>query len=583
MKILIKMQIKKKFSNLIVLSSILILLSLSPILLYSTNTLIGSTKTPFNKESPKTSGFWNLPFIHVNNNWSDTASTYDWCTGSGSWSDPYIIENVTIDAGADGSCIIIQNSNDYFLINNCTLINSGTSGYDAGITLNQANNGRIEKTNCSTNYLGIYLHMSENNTIDSNIINSNLGSGIVLYHSKNNTFIGNNESGSWYYGLFINSVSDNNRIIGNTFNYNTGAATYGDGIRIVGSVNCTIYGNTLRHNEKGLIIDNNAHNNTVENNLIKDNIDYGILINNNTKSSIDNKIYNNQIENPAGINGYDNGTNTQWSLGTLGNYWHDYPFDDLDDDGIGDTPYNIPGWSNAKDYFPIWDDGDDINPTISINSPSGGSLFGTDAPTYSLNIFDLNLNQSWYTLNSTTTRYFFTPTNGINVVPIDETGWDSFSDGSMLMAFYVNDSGGNLASVSNAIVKDAINPTITLNSPLGDTTFGSDAPEFNLTIYDLNLIDAWYTIGSSVTQYSFSPINGINVIQINESCWDALPEGSITINFFVSDTVGNIHSIQVIINKDLPDPVIPFGNYYILFLGIGIVSILLVEHKKRKK
>ena len=228
-----------------------------------------------------------------------------------------------------------------------------------------------------------------------------------------------------------------------------------------------------------------------------------------------------------------------------------------------------------------------MNPTISINSPSGGSLYGTDAPTYSLNIFDLNLNQSWYTLNSTATRYFFTPTNGVNIVAIDETGWDSFSDGSMLMTFYVNDSGGNPASVSNAIVKDATNPTITLNSPLGGTTFGSDAPEFNLTIYDINLIDAYYTIGSSVIQYSFSPINGINVIQIDESSWDALPEGSITINFFVSDTVGNIHTIQVIINKDLssssPEPAIPFGNYYILFLGVGIVSILLVERKKRKK
>ena len=247
---------------------------------------------------------------------------------------------------------------------------------------------------------------------------------------------------------------------------------------------------------------------------------------------------------------------------------------------VNDSDGNIASDSNAIIK-------DTTNPTISINSPSGGSLFGADAPTYNLNIFDLYLNSSWYTLNSSATRYFFTPSNGINVVAIDETGWDSFSDGAMLMTFYVNDSAGNTANVSNVIIKDATNPTIMLNSPLGGTTFGSDAPVFNLTIYDLNLHDAWYTIGSSVTQHPFSPSNGINFIQIDESSWDALTEGSITINFFVDDTVGNIHTIQVIITKELPSsssgPAIPFGNYFILFLGIGIVMMLLVERKKRKK
>jgi hypothetical protein len=82
-----------------------------------------------NLKIPTTSGWWNnFTFIHINGNWS-TAVGYEWCTGDGSWGNPYIIENITIDASssATGSGIYIQNSkNDYFIINNCTVFNAGS-------------------------------------------------------------------------------------------------------------------------------------------------------------------------------------------------------------------------------------------------------------------------------------------------------------------------------------------------------------------------------------------------------------------------------------------------------------------------
>ena len=46
--------------------------------------------------------------IHVNANWSATESTYDWCTGAGTSGNPYVIENVTIDAQGKGTCIDIH-------------------------------------------------------------------------------------------------------------------------------------------------------------------------------------------------------------------------------------------------------------------------------------------------------------------------------------------------------------------------------------------------------------------------------------------------------------------------------------------
>ena len=50
-------------------------------------------------------------------------------------------------------------------------------------------------------------------------------------------------------------------------------------------------------------------------------------------------------------------SNNQWDNGTIGNYWADYPGLDLNDNGIGDTPYIISGTARSLDNFPIWDDG----------------------------------------------------------------------------------------------------------------------------------------------------------------------------------------------------------------------------------
>ena len=53
------------------------------------------------------SAIWTLSFIHIGNNWSLTEQTYDWCTGEGTLDNPYIIEDVEIDAGGIGSAILL--------------------------------------------------------------------------------------------------------------------------------------------------------------------------------------------------------------------------------------------------------------------------------------------------------------------------------------------------------------------------------------------------------------------------------------------------------------------------------------------
>ena len=111
-----------------------------------------------NVERPKTSGFWTPNFIWVDDNWSDTSDNKDWCSGSGTYEDPYVISNCIIDGdnSVTGSCILIQNTNEYFQIINCTLYDSSVIGIrDAGISLDRVENGTITKCNITGNKYGI--------------------------------------------------------------------------------------------------------------------------------------------------------------------------------------------------------------------------------------------------------------------------------------------------------------------------------------------------------------------------------------------------------------------------------------------
>ncbi len=101
-------------------------------------------------KNPKTSEFWNVPFIHINGNWSATNISYPWCYGSGKINDPYVIENVSITlTSTSHHGIVIQNSTiDYFVINNCTITGFNKLATD-GIVLMDSNNGTIINNNAT--------------------------------------------------------------------------------------------------------------------------------------------------------------------------------------------------------------------------------------------------------------------------------------------------------------------------------------------------------------------------------------------------------------------------------------------------
>ena len=173
-------------------------------------------------------------------NWASTVASEPWCSGSGIWTDPYIIQNVTIDLQeATGSCISIIHSNVYFQIRNCILLNSGWVIFNsAGIYLDNTNNGQLLSNNCSNHsYNGITLFQSDNNTISGNFASNNQN-GIELDYSDYNTITGNAPSSNSYKGIDLRS-SDNNTITGNVLNFNR------IGVNLDSTVNCSVTGNTM--------------------------------------------------------------------------------------------------------------------------------------------------------------------------------------------------------------------------------------------------------------------------------------------------------------------------------------------------
>jgi len=337
--------------------------------------------------------------------------------GSGTENDPYIIENWIISP-ENVTGIEILNTTAYFVVRNCLIAN-----FYYGIYLQNVVNGRIVNCTCDNNDDGIYIYSSDNNLVANNLVENNWNQyGVLLWYSNNN-LISNNLVENNYYGILL-ALSNNNFVKNNLVENNT------LGIGLAESTNNTILGNTVENNLWGIILQT-SDNNIIENNTVDNNYYNGINLNsssnnntieNNTCSnnqnesiylthSSGNRVYhNNFIKNTT--QAYDDGSN-YWDNGypSGGNYWSDYTGVDNykgenqdipGSDGIGDTPYIIPGDSN-RDCYPLMSPwapivrGVEVSISPVENSGPPGTIVtftvtvtntGTDRDTFSLGAID---------------------------------------------------------------------------------------------------------------------------------------------------------------------------------------------------
>ena len=138
-------------------------------------------------------------------------------------------------------------------------------------------------------YQGILISDYNSCRISGNTLTNNGNHGIYIFHSNNNTITDNIMISNNMSGIWLSSSSNNNTVIRNTISNNP------RGVAVTGSNNSEIY-------------------------------------------------RNNVMDNTKQVNTFDS-FNTVWE----GNYWSNYSGEDLDGDGVGETPHVIDG-TNQDNY-----------------------------------------------------------------------------------------------------------------------------------------------------------------------------------------------------------------------------------------
>jgi parallel beta-helix repeat protein len=239
-----------------------------------------------------------------------------------------------IDSANPGDTVYVFNSayNEHLIVNkgisligegkDGTVIDAGESGSTVRITADCVNISGFTICNSGSRwpYSGVFVDSSNYTTISGNIVTNNNNYGILLFMSSGNTVSDNTVTHNNVVGIYIKASSENNLISGNT----VASTTY------------------------GIELEDNSSNNMIFDNICTDN-DYGIILVDN--SSGNTFYHNNLVDNT--VNALDSYNNT-WDIGFPygGNYWDDYEGTDEDEDGIGDTPYDIPGGVN-QDRYPL--------------------------------------------------------------------------------------------------------------------------------------------------------------------------------------------------------------------------------------
>jgi len=231
---------------------------------------------------------------------------------------------------ANCSNFIIENLN---LENSCYSIQFGYSENNTILNCTLENNNRFGS--------GIRLLNSHSNNIFNNII-SKYGDGIILTERSTNNLIKNNELTENTKGYYQNGFSHNNEIINNTIISNDFSGVYLDSYSMDNNVSF----NQILNNRYGLILALVCDNNMIyTNNII--NSETGISIESSSNNSF---VFNNFINNSINAKIKHNKTNN-WDVDELGNYWSDYDDEDLNEDGIGDSPYIISDLN--QDNYPL--------------------------------------------------------------------------------------------------------------------------------------------------------------------------------------------------------------------------------------
>ncbi len=236
---------QKKIINILIIGAMLSLLNIKFIDFRQQMVRSESITKDISRYDLKSSGYWVLkdttiiiddtaPYWSGSINWS-TAAQQPWCSGSGTVSDPYVIENLTMIGYDYQACIWIMDSNVRFIIKNCTFMNAGQ-----GLDIWDAIDAKIVNNTFINNSVGVSFSYSQDITISNNKFKDN-NAGLSIsqgfqYNVSKNSFHNNRN------GLELTNDASDSLFYNNTFN----DIQYGIYLQWIFGVNNKFSNNTMK-------------------------------------------------------------------------------------------------------------------------------------------------------------------------------------------------------------------------------------------------------------------------------------------------------------------------------------------------
>ena len=287
-------------------------------------------------------------------------------------------DETIIDGGGTGNVIKIQ-------ANSVTVSGFGLQNGGIGAYLVSASDVTITDTIITNNWEGLGLLACTNCVISENTISHNGFEGINPVQTTFTTISGN-------------------QIIDHL-----------QGIYLVESTDNTLVGNVLSGNMRGIEVQESSDNNH--------------LFHNNFYSSEEN-------------NAYDT-CNNIWddSYPSGGNYWDDYTGGDSNHDGIGDTPYSIPGGAGNKDYYPLMSAFDHAPTKPSDPNPSDGASNVSVNPMLSVFVSDADQDSMDVSFYDASTHQVIGVDEDVPSASRASFLWEGLENNSMYQWYAVADDG----------------------------------------------------------------------------------------------------------------------------------------------